>query len=181
MNVLARPATRAHRTRGPRRLSIAQLLDSLFDERRTLHAMLPQRVPIRVAASAVRPKCRHLRRQPKKGTYRRPPRGPKVVDSACVTDALGGGGVRDVLVRVHAVGASGERGPSNEGRLQLGGSTGCEPPAAPAQLTTNAVGSTVTLTWGAAATASSYVIEAGSIPGSVNLCLVRQGHAVREP
>jgi hypothetical protein len=85
------------------------------------------------------------------------------------------------FVRVHAVGASGERGPSNEGRLQLGGSTGCEPPAAPAQLTTNAVGSTVTSTWGAAATASSYVIEAGSIPGSVNLCLVRQGHAVREP
>jgi hypothetical protein len=73
------------------------------------------------------------------------------------------------FVRVHAVGLGGESAPSNEIRIDVGGSGPCLPPAAPTLLPANVLASLVTLDWTAAPAAMSYIIEAGSLPGATNV------------
>jgi hypothetical protein len=72
-------------------------------------------------------------------------------------------------VRVKATNNSGTSGASNESVLSVGG--GCTaPPVAPTGfvLTGNS-GGTVSFVWNASANATTYIIEAGSTPGMVNL------------
>jgi hypothetical protein len=85
--------------------------------------------------------------------------------SAAATDVPNG--VYYVRVRATANGVIGP--PSNEivVTMAIGGCTG--PPAAPGNLVRSGSGSTVTLTWGAVAGATGYVIEAGSASGLANL------------
>jgi hypothetical protein len=69
--------------------------------------------------------------------------------------------------------ASGAGPPSNEVALQAG----CvAPPPVPSPLTFTTAGATVTLWWAAAATASSYALEAGQTPGSSNLGVLPLGN-----
>jgi hypothetical protein len=84
-------------------------------------------------------------------------------------------GAGTYFVRVHAVGPGGESGPSNEVRIDVGG--GCPAPLPPTGLQANVIGSTVILTWNAAAGATSYVIEAGSAPNASNLANFDTGNA----
>ena len=68
----------------------------------------------------------------------------------------------------------GASAPSNEVPVQLG----ClAPPPAPGTLAYLQAGSSVVLTWGAALSASSYVIDAGQAPGSANLGAIPVGNA----
>ncbi len=68
----------------------------------------------------------------------------------------------------------GASAPSNEVPVQLG----ClAPPPAPGTLAYLQAGSSVVLAWGAALSASSYVIEAGQAPGSANLGAIPVGNA----
>ena len=83
------------------------------------------------------------------------------------------------FARVHGVGAAGESGPSNEVRIDIGQSGGCGPtPPAPIGLSASIAGSVVTLRWSVAATATSYVIEAGSGTGLANLASLDTGSAL---
>jgi hypothetical protein len=83
--------------------------------------------------------------------------------------SAGGVGAGLYYVRVKATNSAGTSGPSNESPLAVGG--GCTaPPVAPTGfiLTGNSGGS-VSFTWNASANATTYIIEAGSTPGTVNL------------
>lgn len=62
---------------------------------------------------------------------------------------------------------------SNEALLVVGGCSAA--PAAPASLTSSVNARTVTLTWGAAAGATSYIVEAGTTAGSANAAVVDNG------
>jgi hypothetical protein len=70
--------------------------------------------------------------------------------------------------------AYGTSPPSNEVALQAGCVTA---PPVPSPLTFTTAGATVTLWWAAAATAESYVLEAGQSPGSGNLGVLPLGNA----
>jgi hypothetical protein len=84
----------------------------------------------------------------------------------------GGVGAGSYFVRVRAVGMAGETSaPSNEALLVVGGGPCSGAPGPPSGLSTVSVsGSTVVLAWNAAAgNPTSYIVEAGSDPGQVNL------------
>ena len=72
-------------------------------------------------------------------------------------------------VRIRATNSAGTSSPSNEALLIVGG--GCSaPPAAPSGLhVASNGGGTVVLSWNAAVGATSYIVEAGSVPGATNL------------
>jgi hypothetical protein len=83
--------------------------------------------------------------------------------------SAGGVGAGAYYVRVRATNSAGNSGSSNESLLSVGG--GCTaPPVAPTgfALTGNS-GGTVSFVWNASANATTYIIEAGSTPGTVNL------------
>lgn len=80
-----------------------------------------------------------------------------------------GVGSGSYFVRVKATNASGTSGASNESLLTVGNAcTGAPLPPAGFTLTFNS-GGTVSFVWSAAAGATSYIIEAGSAPGTANL------------
>ena len=81
------------------------------------------------------------------------------------------------FIRVHAVGASGETGPSNELRADVGGAGPCATPAPPGNLTFSTAGAVVTLRWNASVGAAAYTVEAGSVNGAANLALISIGSA----
>jgi hypothetical protein len=70
------------------------------------------------------------------------------------------------FVRVRTVTTHGTSGPSPEAVLTIGG--GCSPPIPPA-VSSRVSGSTVTLFWTTSPGATSYVLEAGSAPGSTDI------------
>jgi hypothetical protein len=82
-------------------------------------------------------------------------------------------------VRVRAVSAAGVSAPSNEATLVVGNApSACGGAAsAPSRLVASVAGSTVTLSWGAAGQASSYVIEAGSRSGAADLVVSDVGNS----
>ena len=82
----------------------------------------------------------------------------------------GGVGAGTYYVRVRARNSAGTSSASNESALIVGGGGGCATPLPPGnfQLTLNN-GGTVGFAWSGSAGATSYVIEAGSLPGSSNL------------
>ena len=82
------------------------------------------------------------------------------------------------FVRVFAVNASGESLASNEVRVDVGVPGPCPPPAAPANLSRIVNGSLVSLTWGAATGATSYLVEAGSASGLANLAVIDTGSPI---
>lgn len=98
-----------------------------------------------------------------------------VFDSGPAT-VLGVSNVPDgaYFVRVRAVRNNALGPPSNEVQVVV---AGCPVPAVPASLTRGGSGSTVVLTWAAAAGALQYVVEAGSGPGQNNLANINAGAA----
>jgi hypothetical protein len=78
------------------------------------------------------------------------------------------------FVRVHAVDTTGEGGPSNEVRVDVGG--GCTPGAV-TNLRSSVAGTLVTLTWNAAAGGTSHVLEVGSSTGLSNIVVADVGGA----
>ena len=83
-------------------------------------------------------------------------------------------GARDVglgtyYIRVRARFRGGASSPSNEVAATVLGGGGCALPGPPGSLSGSASGSTVDLSWGAAANGVSFVIEAGSSSGAANL------------
>jgi hypothetical protein len=69
-------------------------------------------------------------------------------------------------VRVKTAASCGIGGPSNE--IVVDVPSGCAVPAAPGTLTSSVSGRFVSVQWGAAGSAASYVVEAGSGPGATN-------------
>jgi hypothetical protein len=83
------------------------------------------------------------------------------------------------FVRVRARNADGTSGPSNEVSIVVGRGGGpCPTPAAPPGFTATASGNTLTLTWGAVANATSYLIEAGTASGATNIIVFDTGSAM---
>ena len=85
------------------------------------------------------------------------------------------------FVRVRAIGADGESGPSNEVVVVVGTATGCSaPPGAPVNLTANVTGLNVTLAWqpGGGCAATNFVVRAGTGPGLSNVAIVNLGSAL---
>jgi hypothetical protein len=82
------------------------------------------------------------------------------------------------FVRVRSKNSVGTSGPSNE--IAISGSTGCALPSAPGGFTASAAGLQVSLQWAAASgNPTSYVLEAGSSPGSANLASFDLGLATQ--
>lgn len=82
------------------------------------------------------------------------------------------------FVRVRAVTAAGLSGPSNEVTFVLAPPGACtSPPPAPSGHTAQVAGLNVALSWGGAAGATSYVLEAGSASGLANLFNANVGAA----
>jgi len=95
--------------------------------------------------------------------------------NTATTFSAGGVGAGAYYVRVRATNAAGTSATSNESLLVVGGGcTGPPPPPAAFTLTFNS-GGTVSFTWGASASATTYVIEAGSVPGATNLAVANLG------
>ena len=89
--------------------------------------------------------------------------------STATTFSAGGVGAGVYYVRVRASNGAGTSGASNEAVLTVGAAcSGAPPPPSGFTLTQNA-NHTVSFAWGASATATTYVIEAGSVPGAANL------------
>jgi len=89
--------------------------------------------------------------------------------------SAGGVGAGAYYVRVKATNSAGTSAASNESLLTVGGAC-TAPPAAPGSFTlTGNSGGTVSFSWGASANATTYVIEAGSAPGSANLANANLG------
>ena len=85
------------------------------------------------------------------------------------------------FVRVRAIGADGESGPSNEVIVVVGTAAGCTaPPGAPVNLTANVSGLNVTLAWqsGGGCAATNFVVRAGTGPGLSNVAIVNLGPAL---
>jgi hypothetical protein len=90
--------------------------------------------------------------------------------STATSFSAGGVGNGTYYIRVRASNAAGLSSPSNEARLVVGPGTCIGPPAPPTGFAiTGNSGGTVSFQWNASAGATSYVIEAGSIPGASNL------------
>jgi hypothetical protein len=87
-----------------------------------------------------------------------------------------GVGAGTYFVRVRASTAAGISGPSNEVQFVVGGPCVAPPPAV-FTLTGSVSGSTVSLAWNGAAGATSYILEAGSSPGTVDIVFVDLGSA----
>jgi hypothetical protein len=83
------------------------------------------------------------------------------------------------FVRVRARNAAGVSAPSNEIVVRVG--VGCSgPPGPPGQLSASIDGLSVTLTWGAAGgEPATYLVEAGSSPGTSELALLDVGAQTR--
>jgi hypothetical protein len=93
--------------------------------------------------------------------------------STATTFSAGGVGAGSYYVRVKAINAAGASAPSNESLLIVGGGSGpCTgAPAAPTgfALTGNS-GGTVSFAWNpSSGSPTTYIIEAGSVPGATNL------------
>jgi matrixin len=83
--------------------------------------------------------------------------------------AAAGVGSGAYYFRVKARNAAGTSGASNESLLTIGGGICSAAPGAPSGFSASANGSTVTLRWNAASgNPATYVVEAGSAPGSSN-------------
>jgi len=81
-----------------------------------------------------------------------------------------GVGAGSYYIRVRASNSAGTSAASNESILVVGGGGCTSAPGAPSGFTlTGNSGGTVSFAWGGSAGATSYVIEAGSAPGSANL------------
>jgi hypothetical protein len=92
--------------------------------------------------------------------------------------AAGFGGVAPAgrfYVRVRTAASCGAGGPSNE--IVVDVPSGCAVPTAPPDLTFSVVNRVVSVSWGAAGSASSYVVEAGSASGLSNLLSANVGAA----
>ena len=76
-------------------------------------------------------------------------------------------------LRVRAGNACGAGSASNEVVLDV--PSGCGVPTAPGTFTSSVSGRTVSLAWGAAGSAATYVLEAGSAPGLSNLLVSNRG------
>ena len=85
------------------------------------------------------------------------------------TFSASGVGAGSYYVRVKASNSSGTSAASNEALLVVGG--GCAgAPSAPSGFTLTAnSGGTVSFAWNASSSATTYIVEAGSTPGAVNL------------
>jgi hypothetical protein len=95
--------------------------------------------------------------------------------STATSFSAGGVGAGAYYVRVRATNAAGTSAASNESLLVVGGAcTGPPPPPSAFTLTFNS-GGTVSFSWAASATATSYIIEAGSAPGAANLANANLG------
>ena len=90
--------------------------------------------------------------------------------NTATTFSASGVGAGSYFVRVKATNPSGTGGSSNESLLTVGNGACSGAPLAPTGFTlTFNSGGTVSFVWNAAAGATSYIIEAGSAPGTANL------------
>jgi hypothetical protein len=85
------------------------------------------------------------------------------------TLSTAGVAVGTYYLRVRTLNAAGISTPSNE--VQVDVISTCLPPDAPSGLAVSVTGSTVSLTWIAGAGASSYELQVGSSPGSIDLAV----------
>jgi len=76
---------------------------------------------------------------------------------------------------VRSTNSAGTSAPSNESLLTVGGGCTATKPAPTAFTLTGNSGGTVSFRWGASASATTYVIEAGSTPGATNLANANLG------
>jgi hypothetical protein len=101
-------------------------------------------------------------------------------NSAATTFLAGGVPAGTYFVRVRAQNAGGISSASNEVVVTVGASGCTTTPNAPAGLTSNVSGSTVSLTWAAPAGGcppTSYILQAGSSPGLSSLANLNTGNA----
>jgi len=96
--------------------------------------------------------------------------------SAATQFAAAGVGAGTYYVRVRAANTDGTSGPSNEVRIDVGGS--CVVPIAPGGLSSSLSGSSLALRWTQSPGAATYVVEAGSAPGLSNIANVDLGSNV---
>jgi hypothetical protein len=94
--------------------------------------------------------------------------------STATTFVAMGVGAGTFYIRVRAANGANASAPSGEATLVVGG---CSMPGAPAGLTGSVNGTTVSLSWGSVAGATSYVLEAGTAPGQSNLAVLDLGSA----
>jgi len=80
-------------------------------------------------------------------------------------------------VRVRASNVAGTSGPSNEVQFIVGAGPCSAAPPSPTRLAASVGGFTVTLSWNAAAGATTYVLEEGSSPGTSNVVVIDLGSA----
>ncbi len=103
-----------------------------------------------------------------------------VTGSTATSFSADGVGNGTYYVRVRAQNAAGTSVASNESTLMVGSAACTTPPNAPSGLAIATSGSTVTLTWSAPAgtcAPTSYVLQAGSAPGLIDLANSNVGHA----
>jgi hypothetical protein len=94
--------------------------------------------------------------------------------SASTSYQASGVGAGTYYVRVRSVNAAGTSGPSNEVQLTVGGCSAA--PSAPSALSAQVSGSSVVLFWAASAgSPASYIVEAGSSPGSSDIVVSDTG------
>jgi len=89
--------------------------------------------------------------------------------------SAGGVGAGAYYVRVRATNSSGRSAASNESLLTVGGACTAAPPPPGAFTLTGNSNHTVSFSWGASASATTYIIEAGSAPGAANLANANLG------
>ncbi|MBI3402476.1 MAG: fibronectin type III domain-containing protein [Acidobacteria bacterium] len=94
------------------------------------------------------------------------------------------GGVPDgtYYVRIKAQNTAGTSAASNEATLVVGAAACASPPGAPTGLTSTVTGRTITLTWNAPSggcPATSFILQAGSTPGSSALANSNVGNVTR--
>jgi hypothetical protein len=90
--------------------------------------------------------------------------------NTATTFSTSGVGSGSYYTRVRASNSAGTSGASNESLLVVGGGGCTSAPGAPSGFTlTGNSGGTVSFSWGGSSGATTYIIEAGSTPGSANL------------
>lgn len=105
--------------------------------------------------------------------------GPGLTDIASIpigAPATGIGGTTGqgrYYVRARTVAQCGTGSPSNEVIVDV--PSGCAVPTAPGTMTASVVGRSVSLAWGAAGSASSYVLEVGSVSGGSDVLTLNVG------